>query len=60
MIKLFKLSKMTQTTSIINDKIYFIKKKVMLSKLQVSKIENAIRTNQRFVLIGRGASSAFF
>ena len=32
----------------------------MLSKLQVSKIENAIRTNQRFVLIGRGASSAFF
>ena len=42
MIKLFKLSKMTQTTSIINDKIYLLRK-VMLSKLQVSKIENAIR-----------------
>jgi len=32
----------------------------MNNKLQIKKIENAIKKNKRFILIGRGASSVFF
>ena len=32
----------------------------MKNKLQINKIENAIKKNKRFILIGRGASAAFF
>ena len=32
----------------------------MDNKFQIKKIENAIKKNKRFILIGRGASSAFF
>lgn len=32
----------------------------MNNKLQIKKIENAIKKNKRFILIGRGASSVFY
>ena len=32
----------------------------MNNKFQIKRIENAIKKNRRFILIGRGASSAFF